>query len=129
MTERWKYRFQNYQKAYMRLARGVEREELDDLAQAGLIQTFELTFELAWKCLKAKLELDGYIVKTPRDIFKQAFQVGYISDGHIWMDALEKRNMMTHTYNEKVAEEVVHLIQEKYFPAARELYLFFKDQK
>ena len=129
MTDRWKYRFQNYEKAYFRLVNGIEQEHLNDLEQAGLVQTFEFTFELAWKLLKTKLEQEGYQVKTPREIFKQAFQVGYISDGHIWMDALEKRNIMAHTYSEKVAEEVVHLIQNKYYPAVRELYLFLKKQK
>lgn len=127
MKPRWEYRFENYEKAYMRLSHAVQREDLDELVQAGLIQTFEFTFELAWKLLKAKLEHEGFSVKTPREIFKQAFQTGYISDGHVWMDALEKRNIMAHTYNNKIAEEVVGLIQQKYFPVLKELYFFFKN--
>ena len=37
---------------------------------------------------------------------KKAIQVELIKDGHIWIDALEKRNLMAHTYNEQIAGDV-----------------------
>ena len=48
---RWKQRFSNYEKAFNQLAEAVARGSYDKLAQAGLIQMFELTFELAWKIM------------------------------------------------------------------------------
>lgn len=52
---RWKQRFQNYEKAFKRLSRAIEVVKSapdDDLLQSGLVQTYEYTFELAWKTLK-----------------------------------------------------------------------------
>lgn len=59
--------------------------------RSGLIQFFEMAFELACKLLKDYLEAEGYVVKSPRDALKQAFQSGTIADGHTWIAALEDR--------------------------------------
>ncbi|WP_200086690.1 HI0074 family nucleotidyltransferase substrate-binding subunit [Salicibibacter cibi] len=63
------------------------------MERAGLIQLFEVTFELAWKVFKDYLEAEGYIMKSPRQTIKQAFQMGIIEDGHTWIDALSDRNL------------------------------------
>lgn len=44
-------------------------------------------------------------MKSPRSTIQTAFQIQLINDGHAWIDALEKRNLMTHTYDEKRAME------------------------
>jgi len=66
-----------------------------------LIQRFEYTFELAWKTLKDYLEANEVITKFPRDVIKAAFQYELIKDGEVWMDMLEKQNLLAHTYDEK----------------------------
>jgi nucleotidyltransferase substrate binding protein (TIGR01987 family) len=48
--------------------------------------------------MKDKLEYDGVEAKSPREVIKEAFQIKYISDADVWIDALEKRNMMSHMY-------------------------------
>jgi nucleotidyltransferase substrate binding protein (TIGR01987 family) len=92
---RWKQRFQNFERAYTRRSDGVELKNYDSLQEAGLIQTFEFTFELGWKTLKDYLELLGFDASSPRDVIKQAFQAGFVSNGHLWLDALDKRNLMS----------------------------------
>ena len=82
---RWKQRFENFDKAYKLLEKYSTKKKLSELEQAGIIQFFEMTFELGWKVLKDYLESDGYIVKSPRETIKQAFQNEIINDGHIWM--------------------------------------------
>lgn len=72
---RWKQRFENFNKSYTLLDRYSKREDLSELEQAGLIQFFEMTFELAWKVLKDYLESEGYIVKSPRETIKQDFKM------------------------------------------------------
>ena len=104
-------RYQNYEQ----LEEIVGQKELNKFEQAGLIQTFEFTFELAWKTLKDYLEYKGFTVPSPRDTIKQAFQKGYIEDGRIWLEALEKRNLMAHTYDRSKAQEAAALIKEEYF--------------
>ncbi len=54
---RWKYRFDNFQRAFLLLREGVEtlvERPLSQLEKEGLIQRFEYTWELAWKTLGRK---------------------------------------------------------------------------
>lgn len=123
---RWKLRFVHYEKAYKRLADAVKRKKYDELEQAGLVQTFEFTFELGWKTVKDLLMQEGFEVTTPRQTIKEAFQAGYIENGKLWLDALEKRNLMAHIYDEDASKAAIKLIKEKYFPMLEKLYLFLK---
>ena len=65
--------------------------------------------------------IEGYEVKSPRSTIKTAFQIQLVYDGATWIDALEKRNLMAHTYDEKVALEAEILIRSKYYPVIKEL--------
>ena len=49
---RWKQRFENFSKSFLQLEKAVEMGPLSDVERAGLIQFFEISFELAWKTLK-----------------------------------------------------------------------------
>ena len=119
---RWKQRFSNYKKAVSQLTEFIEKEELNKFEVQGLIQCFEYTFELAWKTMKDYLEQEGFEVKSPRGTIQTAFQIQLITDGHVWIDALEKRNLMAHTYDEEVAKEAEQLIKQMYFPVIKELF-------
>lgn len=128
---RWKQRFQNFEKAYKRLShaiRIVEGEPDNEVLTAGLIQTYEFTFELAWKTLKDYLEMEGFDVPSPRATLRQAFQSGYIQQAEVWMQALNDRKLTTHTYDELIAAKVVGDINEKYFFVLEELYLYLKEK-
>jgi nucleotidyltransferase substrate binding protein (TIGR01987 family) len=83
---------------------------------------FEYTFELGWKTIKDYLEQEGFDVKTPRSAIQTAFQAQLITDGHTWIDMLEKRDLMAHTYNEEYAAEAEQLIRERYCLVLKELY-------
>lgn len=119
---RWRQRFENFEKSYKLLEKYSKQELKSEIEKAGIIQFFEMTFELAWKVLKDYLEAQGFIVKSPRETVKQAFQIGIIEEGHIWMDALSKRNLTTHTYDEAFAEKLVGEIKQLYFPIFKSLY-------
>jgi len=119
---RWKQRFENFNKSYTLLDKYSKKEDLSELEQAGIIQFFEMTFELAWKVLKDYLESEGYIVKSPRETIKQAFQIGLINDGHIWMEALTVRNLTTHTYDENLVNKLISDIINIYFPELKLLH-------
>ncbi|VGO13776.1 hypothetical protein PDESU_02333 [Pontiella desulfatans] len=125
---RWKQRFSNFEKAFRTLERTVAIEHPSEAERGGLIQFFEMAFELAWKTLKDYLEADGYQVKSPRDVLKQAFQSEIIKDGHAWIEALEDRNLAAHTYNEETALKIEGLIRDKYFPALATLHETLKSE-
>jgi nucleotidyltransferase substrate binding protein (TIGR01987 family) len=123
MTEeiRWKQRFANYQKALGQLREFIAQPELNKFERQGLIQCFEYTFELAWKVMKDYLEGQGLTVNSPRSAIQTAFQTQLVKDGHMWIDALEKRNLMAHTYDEQKADEAESLIRTNYLRILHEL--------
>ncbi|EQK45914.1 hypothetical protein C671_1746 [[Clostridium] bifermentans ATCC 19299] len=119
---RWKQRFENFEKPYKLLKKYSNQPIRTELERAGIIQFFEMTFELAWKVLKDYLESEGYMVKSPRETVKQAFQIGLIDNGHIWIDALSNRNLTTHTYDEELAEKMTKEILMAYLPELDSMY-------
>ena len=118
---RWRQRLLDFAKSLAQLEKGLADERADEVVRAGIIQFFEMSFELAWKTLKDYLEAQGYDIKTPRETLQQAFQLQVISDGHAWIEALEKRNLMAHTYNENTAREAEGLIRNQYFKLLKNL--------
>jgi nucleotidyltransferase substrate binding protein (TIGR01987 family) len=119
---RWKQRFAHFKKAYTLLEQTIAINDPSNAERAGLIQFFEMSFELAWKVLKDYLEEEGFRVISPRDTVKQAFQAGLVVDGHIWMEALKDRNLTVHTYEEKIAIAVEKRIRDAYVPALAKLF-------
>ena len=118
---RWKQRYENFKKATIQLTEFIEKEELNKFEVQGLIQCFEYTFELAWKTMKDYLNEEGFDVKSPRATIQTAFQTRLVTDGHAWIDALEKRNLMAHTYDENKVLESEKLIREKYYDIIKAL--------
>ena len=119
---RWKQRFENFDKSYKLLNKYAKQPITTELERAGIIQFFEMTFELAWKVLKDYLEAQEYLVKSPRETVKQAFQIGLIDNGHVWMDALSNRNLTTHTYDEELSNNLTNEIITMYLPELDNMY-------
>lgn len=125
---RWKQRFENFDKAYKLLDKYSKEEIKTELERAGMIQFFEMSFELAWKVLKDYLESQEYEVKSPRETIKQAFQIGIIDNGHVWIDALSDRNLTTHTYDEELANKMISEILELYLPELRKMHAMLSKE-
>jgi len=125
---RWIQRFSNFERAFLLLQSALKIEHPSIVERAGLIQFFEMSFELSWKLLKDYEETEGFIVKTPRETIKQAFQSGLISNGHEWIDALQDRNLTAYTYNENTAIAVEAKIRDKYFQLLLEIYEYFQNK-
>ena len=120
---RWRQRFQNFDRAFRRLEAAVSSyETLSTLEKEGLVQRFEYTFELAWKTLGDYLEYKEVDARFPRDVIKAGFQYGLIDDGEMWMDMLEKRNLMAHTYDEERFAYVVGRIRDDFFVAVAQVH-------
>ena len=119
---RWKQRFRNFEKSYNLLNQYINQPIKTELERAGIIQFFEICFELSWKLMKDYLEAQEFSVKSPRETIKQAYQIGLIDDGHVWIDALSDRNLTVHTYDEKIANKMFNDIAKVYFPELKKLY-------
>ncbi len=118
MTEdiRWIQRLNNWTRALNQLSRFMEREDLDELQEQGLIQSFEYNHELAWKTQKDFLQDRG--VKDmygSKDVAREAFNLGLITNHQAWMNMIKDRNVTSHTYNEGVTKEIIDHIVDEYF--------------
>lgn len=123
---RWKQRFQNFERAFIFLSKSCKLEKYDELQSAGLVQSFQFTFELAWKTLKDYLQEQGIDVQFPREIIKQAFAAQLIENGTLWIEMLDKRNELTHTYNQEQATRAIQIIRNTYFPQVEQVYQMMK---
>ena len=120
---RWRQRFQNFERSLKYLEQALNILEPDIIQKAGLIQFFEMSFELAWNVVKDYLEVQGFIdIRSPRSALKKAYETGLISDGHSWMQLLEDRNVTSHAYDEATVDMIEGLIHEKYYRLLKQLY-------
>ncbi len=120
---RWKQRFKNFEKSLNHLTNALHIINPDIIQKAGIIQFFEMSYELAWNTIKDFLENEGFTdVKSPRAAIKKAFETGLILNGHAWMELLLDRNLTAHTYDEEKITEIEKLIHNKYYPLLNELY-------
>jgi nucleotidyltransferase substrate binding protein (TIGR01987 family) len=130
---RWRQRFENFEKALLLLREVLEAKpvlEYSKLEQEGIVQRFEYTFELAWKTMKDRLYYEGHDERTPRSVIRRAFEVGFLTEdeAEIWLDSLEKRNLLSHTYNEQTALAALQKIANEYSKILIALYQRLKPE-
>lgn len=122
---RWKQRYSNYIKALSELESAIKlskERKLSKLEKQGLIQCFEYTYELAWKMLKDFLEDQGAVeIFGSKDAIREAFKLGLLTEGEIWMQMIKSRNLTSHIYDEKKVDEIANEIIKHYFSKFQQL--------
>jgi nucleotidyltransferase substrate binding protein (TIGR01987 family) len=69
-----------------RLREGLARDVGDDqLLRDGVIQRFEFTWELTWKCAAKVLAAHGVEASTPRTVRQALDAAGWIDDEAAWL--------------------------------------------
>lgn len=122
---RWKQRFDHYSNALklLNIAVAMDFEKMDDLQKEGFVQRFEFTHELSWKLMKDYLNYQGnFEINGSRDAIREAFKVGLIQDGEVWMEMIRSRNLSSHTYEQATMKQILENVSEKYI---QEFNLFF----
>lgn len=119
---RWLQRFENLQRALAQLRAAIAAHEAmpeNDLfvIAIALIKAYEFSFELSWKTLQDLLAWNGVDARLPREVLKQAFATGLVDDGQLWIDMLEQRNLMAHTYDQAKALQAANQISDSFWPA------------
>ncbi len=121
---RWKQRLDNYRKAYKKLAIAAEKvrcesnidTDMKELVNEGLIQRFGYIHELAWNLMKDYETYQGYNeIRGSRDAIRKALAIGLI-DNPLWLETIIDRNRTSHNYDESAANEIQHVVVEKYRP-------------
>jgi len=95
----------DYEKAVARLKEVLDLKKTDVIRDSA-IKRFELSFDLAWKCIQAYARREGLDCQSPRACLKTAFQLGLIDYEDDWLKMLDDRNLSVHTYKEKNAEDI-----------------------
>jgi len=118
---RWLQRFQNLERAVTLLHEPFAGDiaRLSALEREGTIQRFEVAVEHGWKTLKDYLEQQRQTLQpvTPRNVIKEAFKAGILSDGQVWIDMLDHRNLLAHTYDASQVDRAVVAIRDHYLAA------------
>lgn len=117
---RYLQRLSHYHNALLLVLEGADlyrSRKLSNMEKQGLIKSFEFTFELAWNLMRDYALYQGFQeIRGSRDAIRQAFAMELISEGETWMEMLASRNITSHTYDEKTADEIIDKIIENYIP-------------
>ena len=108
------------EKALASLARALLRSHgvpADEELRDACIQRFEYTFELAWKMLKRRLELDvpstdAVDTLSYRAMIRLAAERGLLANPQAWFDYRDQRNLTSHTYDLVIAQQVYACIAD-----------------
>ncbi|MBY0379723.1 MAG: nucleotidyltransferase substrate binding protein [Burkholderiales bacterium] len=104
---------------------------LQDGLKSGVIQNFEVTYELAWKMIKRWLEQNfssDYVAGvTRRELFRLARESLLISDVDKWVLYHKARNETSHTYDAITADEVF-IIAQGFIHDAKKLLVILESK-
>lgn len=82
------------------------------------IQRFEYTFEVVWKLIKEYLYYyEGIDCNSPKSCFREAFSVKLLTaeETTTGLEMVNYRNLSTHAYNEKLADEIYSKVVSEFF--------------
>ncbi len=88
------------------------------ITRDSMIQRFEYTYSLALKMIKRYFSNGAFIFEnidsmTFNEMIRQANKMGLLSSNlEKWDNYRQKRNLTSHTYDEKIAVEVVEIIED-----------------
>ncbi len=113
MHERFEDQREQFERALARLHEALAENETD-LVRDALIQRFEFTFEMAWRCMHRFLESKGErLAQKAWAVLPEAFQSRLIDDAEVWDQLREYRNLTSHTYQEAMAVQVAAFIRAR----------------
>ncbi len=99
----------NARKSFAALERALARDWQGDLElQDAVIQRFEFSMETCWKLYKAYFSADGVLLATPKAVFRQMHEAGFLTyeDTELALHMVDDRNLTSHTYNEELALDI-----------------------
>ena len=118
-------KYENFCKALANLKVGSQLEEpYNVVEQTGIVRLFEICFEQSWKLMKEVLETHGRYdgrIGSPRAILKIAFQCNMVHNEKLWIELLEARNTLAHTYSDEQALQIIRKLKMSYISAFEDL--------
>lgn len=87
----------SFARALAALEAALAEDVGDRRSRDSVILNFLLTYETAWKALKAALAEEGVEAAYPKEVFRQAFRAGWLAAEAPWLAMIEDRNLVAHT--------------------------------
>ena len=112
--EKIQERINTAQRALTKLHELAVKPDLSDVERDALIQRFEFSFELLWKCAKEYLYVvEGIDAASPKKVIRCCRELGMLDDRQTQeaLQMVDDRNLTTHTYDETFAKAVVERIR------------------
>lgn len=106
---------EEYSKALQRLKDSLGEfhkqsdQNLKEMLRDSVIQRFEFCAELSWK---VSLKEVGIASQPPKIAIREMARAGLVTEVDKWFDFIEARNKSSHTYDEKIAAEVLAVIPD-----------------
>lgn len=110
-------RYDQYSRHLAVLSRAGEEDLNNEFIISGIIDKFNIQFELGWKVMKEILKYEGRnqaYTGSPREIIKEAYACFDFIEEEVWLSMLRDRNDNTHIYNENAAKILVDKILNDY---------------
>ena len=119
-TDKYNRNLKSFEKALLQLGDALEESE-SPIVRDACLQRFDcllfivcmrqgvsgFSYELLWKTLKIFLEeIHGVRAVSPRQVFKEAFALSIIDEELTFVEMIESRNTLSHTYNEEQAAKI-----------------------
>lgn len=100
--------------------------------KTATIKSFEYTYEIIFKMLKRVMENsaasdDEFDHLNFRQLLRISAEAGLIEDPKTWFFFREKRNITSHTYDEKKADDIFNIIPD-FIKEAGKLLISLKQQ-
>jgi len=116
MKQKLIYNLENYNRALLSLESNIKKiknmnENMEDfdIYRDSTIQRFEYSIELSKKLMANYIEAIDKRVHGQKIIIKKAYEFELI-DNEIWFEMIDDRNITSHEYSEKLAQELLYKI-------------------
>ncbi len=93
----------------------ILKEPKTEIVRDATIQRFEYTFEIFWKFLREYCRFhEGILLNSPKSVFRQIQAINLTSEEETiqCLKMTDDRNLSTHLYNEKLADELFSKISD-----------------
>lgn len=93
-------------------------DKTDLITRDSMIQRFEYTYSISLKMIKRYLSNGAFVFEnidgmTFNEMIRHANKMGILrSNLEKWDNFRQKRNLTSHTYDEKIAQDVVSIIED-----------------
>ncbi len=122
---------ENFEKSVSRLQEALDEYDLNKSTtiRDGAIQRFEFSVELAWKTTREYLIEQGFLdLNSPKTVMREAYSYKIIQNEQAWIQILNDRNLTSHVYDEKTADEIFVRICSSHMPALKDLSAYFCEK-